>query len=274
MIAALMINNLIFFDTVTSYFVLFMLVAYLISRSPYEFVPSRQREGSAQKSIRWTLVLGVLILVFAISVPQIKKAYYGAKEFTLPLDKRASWYQKVEDASPYGSSLFISQRADIAYAHVFEPNLASIMQQNEANKAVAITAIQGLIDALRISMEEYSKNEQGEMVLGKLAGIKMVIQNKIDPVSLGIMKQAAQEAILLAPNNPNAYLLLGQGYVYEQQYDEAFEQFEKARMLEPQVAQPHLSLISLAKLVGDNKKVVLYEKRALQESPYFSINKK
>jgi O-antigen ligase len=267
LLAAYLLNNVIFFDTVTSYFLFFMIGAFIISQGPdvYEHVIS----SSWQKILRIVLGLAIVATVLAIVIPQLVKAHRGSIEFTMPLDRRAAFYQEVENTSPYGAALFISQRADFSYESIFAPNLGEILQQNEGNRTIAANAIQGLIDTLQNSFQKYPPNEQGELAMGKLASIKMVILNAPDANSLATMKAAAEAAISISPTNPNGYMLLGQEYVYEQKYDDAFAQFDKARALEPDLIQPHMALINLANLIQDSKKAAFYIAQAKQESPDF-----
>jgi lipoprotein NlpI len=84
------------------------------------------------------------------------------------------------------------------------------------------------------------------------------------------MKYASEQAIVISPANPNGHLLLGQEYVYEQKYDAAFAEFEKARALQPTILMPHISLINLANLIKDGKRAQFYADRARQQSPDFA----
>ncbi len=266
--AAYLLNNLILFDTVTSYFLIFMLLAFFMADQKFEYPQTLSSVG--EKTLRIILGLAIVTTVTAIVIPQLLKTHRSTMEFTLALDRRASYYQYTENTSSFGSSLFISQRADFSYQSIFEPNLGLILQQNEGNRKIAATAIQGLIDTLKDSFSRYPENSQGMLAMGKLASIKMVILNTPDADSLATMKFAAEQATIISPNNPNGYLLLGQEYVYEQKYDDAFVQFENARALQPTIVMPHMSLINLANLIGDRKRAQFYADRARQQSPDFA----
>ncbi len=272
LLAAYLLNNLIVFDTVTSYFAFFIIAAAIIARSPYSF--EQVTESAQEKGLRIIAGLGVMVLVVWIVIPQIVKTHRAYEEFIIPLDRRAAYYQTVEDTASYGAALFVSQRADFSYEQIFSPNLASILQQNQGNKTIAANAIQSLIDTLQRSFTKYPPNVQGELAMGKLASIKMVILNAPDSASLATMKSGAEMAVSLAPNNPNGYMLLGQEYVYEQQYNNAYAQFEKARTLEPLWLAPHMALINLANLLHDDKKAAFYVVQAQQEVPGFTATKK
>jgi hypothetical protein len=211
----------------------------------------------------------VLLLV----IPQIVKTHRAYEEFILPLSVRTTWYQKVEDTASYGSGLFLAQRADFAYQSVFGPNLQQIMQQDDTNKKIAADSIQGLIDALQVSFKRYPINEQGELAMGRLASTKMVILDAPDPLSIATMKAAGEAAIAISPTNPSGYLLLGQEYVYEENYTQAYALFEQARLLEPAVLQPQLALVNLANVLHDPK-LAFYIARAKQESPQFAAESK
>lgn len=267
LVGAYMVNNLIYFDTITSYLLLFMVMAFIISAVPYKY--KDLVTTGWMNTVRYTVGGIILVGVTIIVVPQIIKTHRANREFTLPLDQRMSYYQKVENTASYGSGLFIAQRADFYYESVFSPNLNLILQQNEGNRKIAADAVQGLVDTLQHSFQYYPKNEQGELAMGKLASIKMVILNAPNEMSLATMKSAAQDAIVLSPTNPNGYLLLGQEYVYEQKYNDAYTQFEKARSLEVVLPQAQFALINLAGMLHDQKRLQFYIQRAQQESPEF-----
>lgn len=277
LLAAYFINNLIFFDTLTSYFLLFMIMAFVIAATPYtgtqktiaEFSIKEKERAEGERLLRWIAALVVIIAVPLIAVPQLMKTHRAYKEFLLPLSDRITYEQYVEDTSSYGSGLFLAQRADFSFQSVYSPNLSQIMQQTPENKTVAANAIQGIIDTIKESDKRYPMNEQGELAMGRLASIKMVVLNAADPASLATMKAAALNAITLSPTNVNAYILLGQEYVYEQKYDDAYAAFEKARALEPALSQPHLAMINLANITLDRKKFDFFVARAKAESPDF-----
>ncbi len=266
--AAYMLNNLIFFDTLTSYLLLFMIIASIVAASPYTH--GAIVNSVWQKIARYILALGVIIVVGAVVIPQLIKTYRAYEEFLLPLDQRTAWYQKVEDTSSYGSALFLAQRADFTYQSVYYANLQNILQQNTTNKTIVVNAIQGLIDTLQRSFQKYPANEQAELSMGRLASIKMVILNGPNPASLATMKNAGQAAIAISPTNPSAYLLLGQEEIYEQNYSAAYATFEQARELEPALIQPQLALVNLATILHDTTKEAFFIARAKQESPDFA----
>jgi O-antigen ligase len=268
LLAAYMFNNLILFDTVTSYLILFMIIAYCIASVPSQ--PEAWPEIIWQKILRYILAIGIVCITMIIVIPQIVKTNRAYKEFIIPLDQRAAYYEKVENTASYGSALFLAQRADFSYESVFFPNLSEILQQNKTNRIIAATDIQALIDAMQNSFKKYPVNEEGELSIGRLANIKMVILNAPDTVLLATMKNAAMEAITIGPTNPNGYLLLGQEYIYQQDYAQAYAEFEKARALEPAFIQPQLALINLAQLLHDQNRLAFYIMRAQQQSPDFN----
>jgi len=268
LLAAYLLNNLIFFDTITSYLLLFMMISVIVAASPYQHMATISKVAW-QKIARYFLGGLLIIGALAIVIPQLIKTHRAYEEFLLPLDQRTTWYQKIENTASYGSGLFLAQRADFEYQSVFSPNLGEILQQPAANKAIAAGSIQGLINTLENSFKRYPINEEGELTAGRLASIKMVILNAPDPASLATMKSAAQAAISISPTNPNGYLLLGQEYIYEQNYTAAYAQFEKARALVPAFIQPQLALINLATILDDTRREAFYIARAKQESPDF-----
>jgi O-antigen ligase len=268
LLAAYLLNNVIFFDTVTSYLLLFMITAYVMAATPYEVVPAI--EPVWQKVARGIKGIAIVVVVLLIVIPQITKTHRAYKEFLLPLDQRATYYQTVENTSSYGSALFIAQRADFSYQSIFSPNLQEILQQNQGNRTIAAQDIQGLIDTTKRSMTTYRPNEQGELAVARFESIKMVILNAPDAASLASMKAAAQSAMALAPTNPNGYILLGQEAIYEQKYADAYTAFEQARHLEPALPEAQFALVNLANLLHDQKRLTFYVLRAKQESPDFA----
>ncbi len=265
---AYLLNNLIFFDTITSYYALFLFLAFLISAVP-DIPMDAQHTARSFRILRWAIASVVLIVVSITATRQLQKAYRAHEEFIVPLDQRISFYKKVENTSPYGSGLFLAQRADFTYQSVYLPSLQDILKQSKTNQAIVVQAVQGLIDQLKTDMATYPPNEQEELAIGRLASLKVVLLNAPDPVSLATMKAAAQEAIILSPANPQGYLLLGQAYVYEQKYDEAYATFDSARRLLPAFSDPHHALINLALFLHDQKKAALYTQQAINESPDF-----
>lgn len=269
LLAAYVVNNIVIFDTPTSYLLLFAVIGASLSYAKGNEELLVRFKNKGQKILQGIAGFAVLVLVVIILIPPIVKMHRENTDLSLVFEDKIAWYPKTEQGSSYGSGINLSERSGQLYTDQLQPNLNSIVTETPANKDITIRLIDSLVGTMQNLFKKYPKDVQGLVNIGKIESIKMAIQNKTDEQSLNIMTQAANDSIQIAPKNPAGYWLLGQVYTYEGKFDQAFAEFETARLIEPGIADSHSNLIRLAAFLGDKKKVAIYTERALQESEDF-----
>lgn len=244
------LNNFILFDIPGSYLIIFFIFGWL-AVSEVGGVDNDRNPGSVSNFlVRGGVGILVIIAVFSVVVPEIKKLKLVLAEMYAAVDTRVGLYQKAEDASPFGSGLSFAVRADV-YSQSYMNSINELSASSAKDKQLILTDIETISKHIMDNFKKYPASTQALTTLGRLASIKIAILNSPDPAALEQMAYAGSEIIRLAPRNVQGYWILGQVAIYNQDYDEALKIFNQALEIDRKVPTSHLVIINLAKLTND-----------------------
>lgn len=276
-IFAYLLNNFILFDTPTSYVLFFIFCAWLANpanpdlatvASSGEVQPETNKKGG--KFFAYVGALLISIIILSNGIPQILKVRRTYFETQSPIVGRPAWYQRVEDTSPYGGSMFLGFRVDI-YSQLYQNHIDELTRHNEKDKAVLIADIDAQILAIQNNLKRFYPTTQATNSLARLASIKIALLNKLDPEALAVMKDASLKTIELSPTSPLGYWSLGQAYIYEQKYSITLDLFKQALALEPHLVESYIPIVNLLQITGDKKLLKEYIDQAHQLAPGVSV---
>lgn len=248
------VQNLTVFDTVVSYFTLFLILGFIGSME--NRLSGKKGPKEWGRPVKWPLAasLAVLFAVFFVNfiinpakadhyVVDATEQLYGGKE-------RIDAYQKALDASPAGKfqirTFFASTLLN--YLNKYQGQLSVEGQANE---------YAFLCRELEKSVEESPGDFRSYLILGQLYERWYLI----DDSKLPLAERALEKAVEVAPRNQQGYWQLAQVRVYQGRMDDAMAVAQKALDLEPNFSQSK-------RLVNEIKRVqsVIDEQQQNQKS--------
>lgn len=103
-------------------------------------------------------------------------------------------------------------------------------------------------DCLRTARRLAPRESLPPLALGSV-----LLSRANSPTEIEIARQSLQQAVLLAPDNPSVYFILGQSYVKAQRWSEARNAFVHAVRLNPNSSDFHFELARTYRNLGDKE---------------------
>jgi len=253
------VQNLTVFDMINSYLMFFLVLGFVGSiASQNKPFHQYQEFGSLKKSLIVILLMlfSFSFLKFIIQPLRTDAEVVNAIHSSDPIE-RVSLYKKTLATSPLGKYQIRETFAETTI------NFA----QSEAVKKVSV-------DDLKLEFEfitkELEKNRR-ESPLDFRAKLKLGqvynTYSQIDPSKISQAETILKEAIELSPANQQGYWTLAQTKIYQGKFSEALSLTEKALELEKRFPQSHLTVIKVAKLIGDRELVKRKSEEAIKLFP-------
>ncbi len=258
---AYFIQNLTVFDMISSYLMLFLVLAFvggLEKTKPIEQGIETAKTNYSFHKIAFILLGIIFCFTFFYFVIQPARAgTYVIDALTADgSDLRIEFYEKAVDASPMGRFQireFFAQRSRTLF-------------QNEIDgvpKEIAERELGFVIDMLKDTMREYPLDFRSALQTSQIYSLLAF-------VNIEYAKNAettAIEAIKLSPTNQQGYWALAQSKVHQGDIQSALNITQQAIALEQRVFQSYEIAIKVAKLSGNQELVEAIVQEALQINP-------
>jgi O-antigen ligase len=249
------LQDLLIFDTISSYILLFLTLALVshISRG------KGLKEGELiKKPISPLLkILGAILIITAVAtiyfgnVQQARAAWYDHQALISPLEKAIPLYQKalrISSTSQWLISAELTQRVieDISYRTEDIGILEQGFQFAEAEIKKSLKK-NPLVFHLYL-FEGRLYNRFSDLILVSKLEDKFNVNEKLELAEITL-----QKAIELSPKHPEGYWELAQTKMLQGKYEEAFNLYQKVINLEPHLAYSHWLLVLAYKDAGRNE---------------------
>jgi hypothetical protein len=256
MFFAYFLQNLIVFDTVTSYMMLFALFGVLIGSIPVSLFPEteKQQTGIASNTVKIFTIMACAALfipawVYFVHLPAKKSAAIKRVYDSNALQKD---FSVVIGISPMGNGRDVGYIANQLLG-AYQRNIA-VTKQDPKRVAQAHADIEKFLSeevdqATMVAAADYRL----WISAGKLVNFDMTIMNTFDETSLMRARTYLNRAITLSPTNPQGYWALGQTDAYAKRVDDARTNFIRARDLDMTILASHQYLIIFERVFGNKK---------------------
>ena len=244
LLIAYFIQNITVFDMISSYMMLFLVLAFVAQLAIPEDIGEYGKEfgRTTKKVLTLTVFLLFIPLFFYFVIGQYNSNIYIIKSMrsTDDIQTRIFWAQKALASSPVGKYQIRNTLAS-ALLHRIERGKVSEGDVKEEFDFLA-AELNKTIQASPLDFRTY-------LTLGQLYNAYSRFDNKKIVLAENILNQA----LAMSPSNQQVYWALAQTKLLQNNKDEAILLAEKAVEVEPRVARSHLILIQVVQIAGDLK---------------------
>jgi tetratricopeptide (TPR) repeat protein len=252
---AYFVQNLTVFDMISTYFLWFLVLAFV--GSIYRKEEVQEKENKKPNILLLILVIVLFGTSFFFSILQpTRKGINTIKAVSKnPFsEEKLSYYQKSVSFSPLGQDQIREFFADSTLKFSKHENISKVPVENVINEFEFVTK------EIEKSLERNPLNYRLTLKLGKIYNAYF----PFDDSKVHLAEKYLEKAIELSPNNQQGYWSLAQSKLFQKKVDEALKLAEKAVALEPNALRSHLVLIQVAKYTQDIKIVEEKIKNALE----------
>ncbi len=257
---AYFVQNLTVFDMVSSYLMFFFSLSFIAC---LENIPKKKEvKKTAQKEVDiFTFLLLFLIFSFSffyfvISPATSSNAVINFLSSPNPQEKEA--FLKRALASPLGRS----QIREFLARQILN---GAKFGENEEQKKIYFSLLNLIEPEIEKSIKENYFDYRAYLILGEILSVKGAILK--DKENLSKAEKTLKKAIEISPKNQQAYLLLGQKYLFEGKKEEAILYFQKSVDLDKYQKIYHLYLVNLLQTLGEKELAKQKIEEALKINP-------
>jgi O-antigen ligase len=255
--AAYFVQNLTVFDMVSSYLMLFFTLSFISS------LERKEIEGKVEKPrevgpFTLALLFILFLLPFYFFIISPVSSSRAVIEF---LSSKTYDQAKNKLQQAFSSPLGRKQIREFLGREILN-NVKSVLNKNTQVNLDFLNLVQ---EELEKNIKENSLDYRSYLTLGEILGMKGAILK--DSKLLNEAENVLKRAIEVSPKNQQAYLLLGQNYLFEGKKEEAISLFQKALDLDKEHKIYHIQLIRLLKILGEEELVKKKVDEALKINP-------
>lgn len=246
MIVAYVIQNSVIFDTIGTYLMFFLVLAFISTK----YLDSKEiqsisvsQEPKFSPGVMGLCFLVALVPVYFLNVRAALAIHYeyGGPNYFLnqnPKDSLISFQKSLDTQSPYRD-----------YAVL---NMVDVVRQ-AYQQGVAYPNLKDLIPQIDFETRKVlSRHPQNFFLYAKFADFKNTFY-EFNPKYLDEAEALAWKALELSPNRQQVYYVLAKTNILRQKYDVAKNMFQKAVDLNPRAGDPHFYLGLLAYQTGNSE---------------------
>jgi len=254
---AYFVQNLTVFDMVSSYLMLFFTLSFISS------LERKEIEGKVEKPrevgpFTLALLFILFLLPFYFFIISPVSSSRAVIEF---LSSKTYDQAKNKLQQAFSSPLGRKQIREFLGREILN-NVKSVLNKNTQVNLDFLNLVQ---EELEKNIKENSLDYRSYLTLGEILGMKGVILK--DSKLLNEAENVLKRAIEVSPKNQQAYLLLGQNYLFEGKKEEAISLFQKAVDLDKEHKIYHIQLIRLLKILGEEELAKKKVNEALKINP-------
>ena len=243
LLLAYFIQNITVFDMISSYMMLFFVLAFVARLAIPEDISENGREFG--KTIKKSST-GAVVLLFIPSFFCFVIGTYNTNTYIInsmksaDIETRIFWAQKALAASPTGRYQI---RDTLSSALLYR------IEGGEVSESAVKQEFEFLTAELSKTTQESPLDFRTYLTLGQLYNA----YSKFDDEKIILAEDVLKQALELSPSNQQVYWALAQTKLLQNNNEEALSLAERAVDLEPRVARSHLILIQVAQITGNLK---------------------
>ncbi len=243
-------QNLTVFDMVSSYLMLFLILAFISNVSAPSFGKSPQKVFSQNPFFIFPILIIFFFCLFKFILFPLQTSAYvisalQAPHIETPLSRtKLDYYKLALSTSPLGKFQIRRFFAQHTLASLSNQNLRNIPPNRLKEE------IEFLEEELRKSIEECPIDFKSHLTLTQLYYLDATL---FDPSKIEEAEKLAKRAIELSPTNQQGYWVLAQVFLLEKKFDKAVASLEKAISLEPRLLKSYIVAFRASQIMEDEK---------------------
>jgi hypothetical protein len=239
------VQNLLIFDTATTYLMLFLVVGVGIglSTKSWDFEIPEKHEIYKKISAGLVIVLSLVSIVLFVILPWRESKKLRVFFFTNNLVNLVPSNQYLQKTSLFGGVNDSATLATLFYASALS-NFSKI-ENNKANTDTTLNIIDFLVTQMKKDMESQPFHFRSYMEMRNLLNLRIVVKGESVEDTTDYSNSILEKALLLNSENPDIYIVFAEKYIVK-------KDFKKARLYIRQAivtAPDYLSSYQVAKKI-------------------------